>query len=338
MKAKLPWLAHFTTAGLMFVSVGSRLGRWHRLLELVSSFQLQLFVGAILLAVVFACLRKWRHLAVVLGCACLSGAACAVGWQSVEADRQTPGKRWRLLQFNVDWENEPQGRYPRLVKLLQDVNADVVVMQEVTESLEPGTRDVHSIYPYRYIEPTGGSGGTAVFSRWPLVTTEIADVGNFASTSVRVDVMIHNIPVAILTAHAPTPFGQNFNKRNEQLRRMGEYAAQMPAPKIVAGDFNATMWSPYFQAMRQTAHLRDVRAGHGLLPTWPTRYPSRLLRIPIDHCLLSHDLIVTNVQIGTDVGSDHFPLIVDLAFTAARQYAFGQLRSCCIPRDPYHSW
>ena len=318
MKAKLPWLAHVTTAGLILVTVGSRLGRWHRLLELASSFQLQLFVGTIFLAVAFACMRKWRHLAVVLGCAVVSGVACAAGWQSVPEDQQTPGKSWRLLQFNVDWENEPQGRYPRLVKLLRDVKADVVVMQEVTESLEAGTRDVHQMYPFRYIEPTGGSGGTAVFSRWPLATTVVADVGNFASTSVRVDVMIHGIPVAILTAHAPTPFGQNFDKRNEQLRRMGEYAAQMSAPKIVAGDFNATMWSPYFQEMRQTANLRDVRTGHGLLPTWNTRFPSPLLRIPIDHCLLSRDLIVTNVQIGTDVGSDHFPLIVDLAFAHIR--------------------
>ena len=45
-------------------------------------------------------------------------------------------------------------------------------------------------------------------------------------------------------------------------------------------------------------------------PTWPTYNP--LLWIPIDHCLVSPEIIVTDRQIGPDVGSDHYPIVVDL--------------------------
>ena len=37
------------------------------------------------------------------------------------------------------------------------------------------------------------------------------------------------------------------------------------------------------------------------------------LGIPIDQCLVSRGIQVANVRTGNDVGSDHLPLIVDLA-------------------------
>jgi endonuclease/exonuclease/phosphatase (EEP) superfamily protein YafD len=39
------------------------------------------------------------------------------------------------------------------------------------------------------------------------------------------------------------------------------------------------------------------------------------LRIPIDFCLVSEEITIRNKTIGTDIGSDHFPLIVDFALT-----------------------
>ena len=35
---------------------------------------------------------------------------------------------------------------------------------------------------------------------------------------------------------------------------------------------------------------------------------------PIDHCLLSDDLFVENRFVGKFVGSDHFPIVVDVRF------------------------
>jgi endonuclease/exonuclease/phosphatase (EEP) superfamily protein YafD len=49
----------------------------------------------------------------------------------------------------------------------------------------------------------------------------------------------------------------------------------------------------------------------GLRPTWPTR--PALARIPIDHFLLSDHLNVASIRTGPDIGSDHLPLILDLA-------------------------
>ena len=59
-----------------------------------------------------------------------------------------------------------------------------------------------------------------------------------------------------------------------------------------------------------TTGLCDTRASYqGSYPT-----SSALVRIPIDHVLVSCDVGVHDREIGPDVGSDHLPVVVDLVF------------------------
>ena len=103
---------------------------------------------------------------------------------------------------------------------------------------------------------------------------------------------------------------QSFLDRNKQLAAIGEYAP-VKNPLIVVGDFNTTMWSPFYTNMVKTAKLRNARSGFGILPTSPAFLP--LAYIPIDHFLVSKEIGVLNIYTGQNVGSDHLPLITDLA-------------------------
>ena len=70
-------------------------------------------------------------------------------------------------------------------------------------------------------------------------------------------------------------------------------------------------WSlPLRRLIRQTG-LRDSALGFGVQPTWPAGM--LLARIQIDQCLVSEDLKVVRRDVGPDVGSDHLPLVVELA-------------------------
>jgi endonuclease/exonuclease/phosphatase (EEP) superfamily protein YafD len=78
------------------------------------------------------------------------------------------------------------------------------------------------------------------------------------------------------------------------------------------GDFNTSLWSPYYAQLIRHTGLVNARQGFGLLPTWPAFLSVPFLMIPIDHCLVSPEIRVIRVRTGRTIASDHLPIIVDM--------------------------
>jgi endonuclease/exonuclease/phosphatase (EEP) superfamily protein YafD len=79
---------------------------------------------------------------------------------------------------------------------------------------------------------------------------------------------------------------------------------------IVMGDLNATPWSQPFRRLVARSGLCDSRAGFGIAASYPA--DSTVLRIPIDHVLITCSIGVADRRVERDIGSDHRPVIVDL--------------------------
>ncbi len=80
-------------------------------------------------------------------------------------------------------------------------------------------------------------------------------------------------------------------------------------PVVVAGDFNAGPWSHGFQDfMAKTGLTRHAT----LAPTWPA-WPIALPQVALDHILVSGDLAVVRGGTGPAVGSDHLPVVAEVA-------------------------
>src|SRR5262249_6462450 len=94
------------------------------------------------------------------------------------------------------------------------------------------------------------------------------------------------------------------------LAALGERARDAGGSRIIIGDLNSTDGSAHFRDLLRVSGLRDSRLGFGRQPSWPTM---GFYRIAIDHALVSDDLAVVDRRPGPNVGSDHFPLILDLA-------------------------
>jgi endonuclease/exonuclease/phosphatase (EEP) superfamily protein YafD len=119
--------------------------------------------------------------------------------------------------------------------------------------------------------------------------------------------------MTLVALHPSSPGSEwNHDARNAQLLAAAEIAAQQKGPVMMLGDFNTTSWSPVFSDVLATSGLRDSRLGFGVEPTWPgVPLP---LRIPIDHCLVSPEIAITDRRVGPDIRSDHRPLVVDFAY------------------------
>ena len=77
------------------------------------------------------------------------------------------------------------------------------------------------------------------------------------------------------------------------------------------GDMNCTDHSSHFSDFLRATGLHDSRVGFGRQASWPTMFP--YYRIAIDHLFLDDDLAVVNRRLGPMVGSDHFPILIELA-------------------------
>ncbi len=120
-------------------------------------------------------------------------------------------------------------------------------------------------------------------------------------------------PVSIVTTHPLHPLTRrSFALRNDQLGAVGDLAGDRTQPVMLIGDLNVTMWSPWYRLLVAETQLTNARRGFGVMASWPTFLPP-IMRLPIDHCLVSDELIVTDCRLGPAFGSDHLPLIVDVA-------------------------
>jgi len=290
---------------------------WVYPLELFCHFQVQYLVAAVVCGAVLAGLGRWRWCIAAAGCALV--AATAVGpFQSSlgsgGAAHATPGSKGgetlRLLLANVLVGNSQHGR---VVDLVADADADVLIFQEVNDAWMASLAGLERDYPYTVGLPRQDAFGIAVFSRVELRQADVHYLGQAGRPSIALEVSVGGTPVSILTTHPLHPLSpRTFALRNDQLGAVGDLAGDRTQPLVLIGDLNVTMWSPWYRRLRDETRLTNARRGFGVMASWPTFLPP-IMRLPIDHCLVSDDLIVTDCRLGPAFGSDHLPLIVDVA-------------------------
>lgn len=296
---------------LAFFLLLSCLSAKPRLLELTTHFKLQYFGGALFFTALYALIRAWRWMAAAALCTIISGASLVDFYvKPANALSGRTEKHLRLMQANVLYSND---NYQSLLVQVQREQPDLLFLQEYTPAWERNTQSLRAAYPHGIVDTRGNVGGNAALSHWPLTTTQMIDAGNYLSPTLEVNLAVGSQTLTVLTAHPHIPSQEAFPYRNLQLQKMGEHFSQITGPKILIGDLNTTMWSPYFHDLLQQSGLRDGRIGFGILATWPQCGWSPLLRIPLDHCLVSPQVRVENFRQGADIGSDHLPVIVDIA-------------------------
>jgi len=155
--------------------------------------------------------------------------------------------------------------------------------------------------------------GMSVFSRAPLHDLRLLPFNNPESPSVAWRWEHDGKSIAMLATHPWPPVTLEADEsRKRQLTLTAEYASALHRPTMLLGDLNTTMWTPSYRDFVSKSGLINARRGFGILPSHPMDELA-ILRVPIDHALHSDDLIVTECRLGDPCGSDHAPLIVEVA-------------------------
>ncbi|PKL77079.1 MAG: hypothetical protein CVV27_07025 [Candidatus Melainabacteria bacterium HGW-Melainabacteria-1] len=216
------------------------------------------------------------------------------------------GQPLKLLLSNMLYSNTDTSR---LEALIRQQNPDIVLIQELNQAhLELMAK--LPVYRYQQHDLFKGAFGIGLWSRLPLAHSEVIALGPAGLPSIYARLNWGGQPLHLLSSHPLPPLNpQAFALRNQQFEAISEFLASKSGSMAVIGDLNVTPWSLHFRRFEASTGLRNARNGIGILPSWPTELPW-LLRIPLDHALLSPGLIVKELRLGPDLGSDHLPLLI----------------------------
>ena len=289
------------------------LGRFSWFLDLFSHFRVQYLLGLLVLGVLLLVGRRRRTAAVFLILASVNLAMVLPLYfgKAYKPAGASPAMRAMLLNVNTRL-----GDSDRVREVIVASDPDILVLEEINSRWMSDLAWVTNSYPHSLAEPREDNFGIGLFSKLPLAESEVVYIGGAEVPSIVATVSFPETNLRVIATHPLPPGGRNYSRwRNDQLERLPDYVLSH-LPTLLLGDLNVTPWNFHFRRLLARTGLRDSVKGFGVQPTWPNYNP--LLRIPIDHCLHSTDIIIVDRRVGEDVSSDHYPVIVDFVIGKKR--------------------
>ncbi len=280
--------------------------------EQLCHFRPQFFIVLAVCAMLFLAGKKFKS-------AALAGAVAALNLAFIlplYLSGATPtgdGPRVRILMANVHTANL---QHERVKEYVRTCNADVVALLEVDDLWMKSLSSLDAEYPHAMKEERQDNFGMALWSRRPFLDCGTRYFGEAGLPTIDVLVEVKGVRLRLLATHPlPPTSAEGIGLRDEHLSLLARYVESLPGAKVIVGDLNTTSWSPCFGELERESGLRDSRRGFGVQPSWPAGLP--WLWVPIDHCLVSSDVGVISREVGPDIGSDHYPVLIELSLPPA---------------------
>ncbi|HBA82463.1 MAG TPA: hypothetical protein DCZ95_00060 [Verrucomicrobia bacterium] len=310
LKVRFWGLFHAAGCLAMLGTAAGFLGRHAWWLDLGSHFRVQYVVLFAMLCGFYLIARKWKW---------AGGAALFCGLNLVPvlmllfppAGAAPPaGMKYRTLLINV---NTQTGQPEAVIEAINEALPDFIVLEEINEEWMQALEPALTNYPHRAVESREDNFGIALLSRRSWESAQVVYVGDAGVPSVTAQVMLDYKPVLLIGTHPLPPGGAEYSAyRNNQLERLAELIRKADCPVLLIGDLNVSPWSYYFRKFLKESGLQNSSQGRGLFASWPAfAWP---FRIPIDQVLHSANIRILDKHIGRDVGSDHYPVVVDFDF------------------------
>ncbi|MEY4487533.1 MAG: hypothetical protein RIQ79_41 [Verrucomicrobiota bacterium] len=300
----------------------------------LSPFRVQ--AGALLLAHLVFCLvlrrRRWAALFAVLALFNLYAVLRPAIPEPISA-YNSAHPPLKILFANVLTSHPDPAR---LLALIAVEKPDLVALVEVNRRWQSQlTPALARDYPHSTFHPREDNFGVAVFARDAVTNPRLAAFADPEIPSLDLTLRHGARDFRILVTHTLPPGNAEGTKlRDLQLVALAGWFADTTTPvlamsgtaatlvepplALAVGDLNATPWCPPLRRLLDDARLHLAARGHAACAaSWPVAVP--FLRIPLDHALLNAALVCTAYRVGPDIGSDHFPILLEVQPAASFQ-------------------
>ena len=309
-----PW-GLFTGAGVVActATVFGFLGRFSWFFDLFSHFRVQYLLTLGIIGLLLIIPKHHKTVSVFLFFAVINLCTLIPLYSGGLTQPVDTGHVFRAMLLNV---NTRIGDAELVKQVIQEFDPDIVVLEEISARWIHDLQWLSTSHPHSCVQPREDNFGIGLFSKFPLAESEIVYIGDAEVPTIIAKVDTRRATLGVIATHPLPPGGADYSRwRDNQLDSMPDYVPSS-LPLLLLGDLNVTPWNHHFKKLLKRTGLKDSSQGRGIQPTWPSYNP--LLLIPIDHCLHSSEIAVVNKEIGPNVGSDHYPVIVDFVINTAQ--------------------
>ena len=258
------------------------------------------------------CISRFRKTIVIFGFISMSFhfAMILPYWlpatEGLAANRDQARKSIQIFYANVNSRNQKKFL---LIDHLRKSKPDLVMLVEITEPWIDQLKSLSNIYPYSKAIAKDSNFGMAILSKNILTsnTLYVDPANQIPALFIRAERAPSSFNLVLLHPHPPIGHDGTL-MRDHYLETLSKKVRELESPVLLCGDFNTTPWTAIFREFTRKSGL-DLASEDLLIRTWPTFVP--FLGLPIDHCL-SRGLRIANSRRGPDIGSDHWPLELEV--------------------------
>lgn len=216
--------------------------------------------------------------------------------------------RIRIMAANVLQTNQ---QAQPLLELIAREQPDVLVLCEVNDRWISELVQLEKDFSFHLIKPQDNGYGIALYSNLPVQDATVRHLVKETIPSIDATIELRTgQPVRLFAVHPNPPRpGEDTTKRDGELVLVGR-EVKGDSTAIVLGDMNDVGWSRTTNLFQEVSGLLDPRKGRGIFSTFDAT--SAIWRYPLDYIFHSDDFRLVELRTLPDIGSDHFPLFVEL--------------------------
>ena len=296
---------------LALATAASYLGSWWWALALIANFRPHLATLSLISSGAALLWRSRLGAALSVVSLAINGAPLLPYLGFANGHNATPSANLRVLAYNMHGDATDRALFRHLIEREQP---DLVVLSEVSGDVAALAEEIVALPPYRAGQGPGLLYGVFLFSRWVVPDWHVERTADGAGSVLSARFCASQRwqgCVMVVALHATPPFGKGVTTHGQQLAIAARLAAEARERVLLAGDLDLTPWSPDFTELLSRGGLVDTGLRRGLTATWLSWLP--FVGLMIDHVLVSPGIAVSDNRLGPQVGSEHFPIIVDLA-------------------------
>lgn len=303
-----------SATAILCVYGASFFARFYWLFDLFVHFKIQYFFCSALIGLLFIANGNIIFAIIMLSLAFWIFSELQKAYSKCDQSA-SEGSNFTLIQYNKFYFNNGHKRIRHWLERLQP-QADIVLINEAFPKDIEAFKTFKDIYPHQYPETTTQRfHNILILSKHPINVTRLSLFENSKNeTRHALKVTLQKDDLGIITVyayHASVPAGSFYSsRRNNSLQKIAEIVAQDSEKNIVlAGDWNITAFSPFFQKAVNISGLQNQKTSLFPQTTWPSFNFFSFLKIPIDHILFSQNITAIDIHKGPSLGSDHHPLV-----------------------------